>query len=134
MANLNPLGRKLHAVIVQPPGSDVLRRAVMHADDDVAIPRPGVVAVIFAWARRMVGMRMIPSDHFETLLASGLFRRQDVYRGHRKAVTRRIVTPIDERKELQYLARGRERATTPIVLTDAAGIPSNRPSTPFPPL
>src|SRR5260370_37589086 len=70
MANLNPLGRKLLAVVVQPPGSHVLRRAVMHADDDVAIPRPGVVAVIFAWARAMVGSSMIPSDDFETLLAS----------------------------------------------------------------
>src|ERR1700730_11481444 len=131
MANLNSLGRKFRAIIVQTPGGHVLGRAVLHADDDVAVPRPGVVAVIFARPGRRVGMRMIPADHFESLLARRLFRRKNVFRGHRKAVARRIVSSIDERKKLQDFSRGPERALSPIALKNSARIASQQRSAAF---
>src|SRR5260370_40519817 len=88
VANLNPFGGKLRAVVIQTPGGHVLGRAVLHADDDVAVPRPRVISVILPRPRRMVGMRLIPADHFESLVACRLFRRENVFRGHRKTVAR----------------------------------------------
>src|SRR6266403_748039 len=130
MASLNSLGRKPLAVVVQTPGGHVLRRAVLHAHDDVAVPRPRVVAVIFAWPRRMVGMRMVPADHFKTLLARRFFRCQDVLGSHGKAVARRIVPPIDKRKESQNLPRGRLHGASQIALQDSARItPEQRSAT-----
>ena len=79
----------------------------------------------------MVGMRMIPADHFESLLARRLFRRKNVFRGHRKAVARRIVSSIDERKKLQDFSRGPERALSPIALKNSARIASQQRSAAF---
>ncbi len=98
----------------------MLGRAVLHADDDVAVPRPGVIAVIFAGPRRMVGMRMIPADDFEALLACRLFRRKNVLRSHRKTIARGIVAAVDERKKLKNLPRG--HASSPIALKYGARI------------
>src|SRR5205814_5849133 len=62
--------------------------------------------------------------------ACRLLRRANVLRGHRKAVMRRIVSPINERKELQDLPSGRERALSPIILTDGGRIaPKQRSAT-----
>src|SRR6266446_1550448 len=131
MANLNPFRRKLLAVVVQTPRSHVLGRAVLHAHDDVAVPRPGVIAVIFAWPRRMVWMRMIPADHFEALVACRFFCRHNVFGGHRKAVARRIVSPVDERKELQNLPLGRSQTLPWITLQDKARITPEQRSAAF---
>src|ERR1041384_2730565 len=51
--------RKRMAIIVQTPRSHILRRAIVHADDDVAIPRPGVILIELAGPRGMIRMRMI---------------------------------------------------------------------------
>src|SRR3981081_72681 len=74
----------------------------------------------------MVGMRMIPSDHFQALLACGFFGFKNVLGGHRKAVARRIVAPIDERKKLEDFPRGSERALSPIVHNDSMRIASQQ--------
>src|SRR5258708_3155523 len=79
----------------------------------------------------MVGMRMIPADHFKALLACRFFRRANILRGHRKAVARRIVAPIDERKKLQDVPRGRERALVPIALKDGVRIASEQRTAAF---
>src|SRR5260370_32684582 len=79
----------------------------------------------------MVRMRMMPADHFEALLACRLFRSANVLRGHREAVARRIVSPIDERKELQDLPRGRALALSPIAFKDSARIASEQRAAAF---
>src|SRR5216684_4307047 len=94
MANLNPFRRKLLAVVVQTPRSHVLGRAVLHAHDNVAVPRPGVIAVIFAWPRR-------------------------------------IVSPVDEGKELQNLPLGRLQTLPWITLQDQARITPEQRSAAF---
>src|SRR6266581_864458 len=129
VANLNPLGRKLGAIIVQTPGGHVLWRAILHADDNVAIPRPGMITVIFARPCRMVGMGMIPADHFKALLTCRLFRCQYVFRSHGKSVARRIVAPIDERKKLQDFPRG--SVLCRIALQDGARIASKQRAAAF---
>src|SRR5437660_1123303 len=67
MANLDTFGRKGLAIVTQAPRSHILRRAMVHADDDVAIPRPGVILIILAGLRRMIRMRMIPPDDLQPL-------------------------------------------------------------------
>src|SRR5207302_6929065 len=131
MANLNSLGRKLLAVVIQTPGSHLLGRAVLHAHNDVAVPWPSMVAIIFAWPRRMVRMRMVPADHFEALIARRLFRGKNVFRSHRKSIARRIVPPIDQRKELQNLPRGRRHSASPIALQHRARITPEKRSATF---
>src|ERR1041384_26066 len=59
VANLDTFRRKRMAIIVQTPRSHILRRAIVHADDDVAIPRPGVILIELAGPRGMIRMRMI---------------------------------------------------------------------------
>src|SRR5207302_6822767 len=131
MANLNSLRRKLLAVVIQTPGSHLLGRAVLHAHNDVAVPWPSMVAIIFAWPRRMVRMRMVPADHFEALIACRLFRSKNVLRSHRKSIARRIVPPIDQRKELQNLPRGRLQIFPCITTQDKPRLASEQRSTAF---
>src|SRR5258708_32624160 len=90
-----------------------------------------MIAVILARPRRMVGMRMIPADHFKALLACCLFRRANVLGGHRETVARRIVSPVDERKKLHDLPRGRERTLSTIALKNSARIASKQRATAF---
>src|SRR5437867_12219668 len=79
----------------------------------------------------MVGMRMVPANHLEALLASCFFRRQDVFRRYRKAVARRIVTTIDERKELQDFPARCFGTTSSITASDRAQIAPKQRSTAF---
>src|SRR5260370_31390538 len=72
---------------------------------------------------------MIPADPFKALLTRRLFRCQDVFRSHRKSVARRIVSPIDERKKLQDLPRG--RVLCRIALQDGARIASKQRAAAF---
>src|SRR5260370_7608377 len=72
---------------------------------------------------------MIPADHFKALLTRRLFRCQDVFRSHRKSVARRIVSPIDERKKLQDLPRG--RVLFRMALQDGARIASKQRAAAF---
>src|SRR5260370_2235017 len=90
-----------------------------------------MIAVILARPRRMVGMRLIPGEHFKALLAWCLFRRANALGGHRKTVARRIVSPVDERKKLHDLPRGRERTLSPIALKDSARIASKQRAAAF---
>src|SRR5882762_6492275 len=62
------------AIVTQTPRRHVLRLAVGHANDHVAIPRPGMFAIVLARLRRMVRMRMIPADHVQILFASRFLR------------------------------------------------------------
>jgi len=48
--------------------------AVGHANDHIAIPRPGMFAIVLARLRRMIGVRMIPADHVQILFASRFLR------------------------------------------------------------
>src|SRR5207302_4301865 len=43
MTNLDSLGRESVPIIVQAPRGHILLRAMVHADDNVAVPRPGMV-------------------------------------------------------------------------------------------
>src|SRR5579859_7152757 len=78
--DLNCFGRKLLAIVIQPPRSHILRLTFGDADDDVAVPRPCVLAIVFARARRMIRMRVIPPNDIQALLARHFFRFDDVRR------------------------------------------------------
>src|SRR2546430_10279548 len=90
--------RNLLPVVVQPPRSHVLWLALRHADDDVAVPRPGVIAIVLARTRRMIRVRVIPANNIQPLLPCGLFRIEYVLRRDGKAVPRRIIATIDKRE------------------------------------
>src|SRR6266567_1283932 len=106
MANLDAFRRKRAAIIVQTPGSHVLRRAIVHADDDVAIPWPGVILIELAGARGMIRMRMIPANDFETLRLRRFVGFEHVFRGDDKAVAGRFAMTVNQREQGQHLARG----------------------------
>src|SRR6266705_2000044 len=88
MANLDSFRRKALTIIVQAPGGHVLRRAMVHADDDIAVPRPGMIAVIVAGPRRMIRMRMVPAYHFQPLRLRGFVCFEHVLPSYREAVAR----------------------------------------------
>src|SRR5712692_7733679 len=102
----NFFGHEPHAVVRQAPGAKLLRLAPLHADDHVAVPRPGVFAIKFARQRRVVGMRMVPAHHVQPALARGLLRRAKILRRDGKAVARRIAASVYEREELLHFAPG----------------------------
>src|SRR5258708_6382901 len=79
----------------------------------------------------MVGMRMIPTDHFQALLARRFFGLENIFRGHRKTVARGIVSPIDERKKLQDFPRGGGRAFPPIDFGEGGRIASQQRTAAF---
>src|SRR5690348_9341475 len=72
------------AVVIQAPRSHLLRVALGYADNDIAVPRPSVLAVILAGSCRMIRMRVIPAHYIQSLLARGLLRMPYIFRGHRK--------------------------------------------------
>src|SRR5260370_42322596 len=90
----NLLASILRAVVAQSPRSHLLRLALGYAHDDVAVPRPSVLAVILAGSRRMIRMRMIPANHIQPLLARGLLRIPYILRVPRKAISRRIFAAV----------------------------------------
>ena len=45
---------------MQTPGRGIARLALLNAHDDVAVPRPRVFAVEFAWARRSIRVGAMP--------------------------------------------------------------------------
>src|SRR5882672_4759688 len=79
VANFDAFGRKLLPIIIQSPGCHLLRRPVLHAHDNVAVPRPGVISVKLAGPRRMIRMRMIPANDVQPMLARLFFRGQHVF-------------------------------------------------------
>src|SRR5882724_7553238 len=95
---LNSFRRKLLPIVVQSPRSHILWLALRHADDDVAVPRPGVIAIVLARTRRMIRVRVIPTYNIQLLLPGKLFRIEYILRRDRKAVLRRIIAAIDKRK------------------------------------
>src|SRR5215469_14741235 len=103
--NLDALRRVVLPVVVQPPRTHFRRPAAHYADDDVAVPGPGVFTVELARLRGVVGMRVIPSHHVEPLPARSLFRFEHIFCGDREAIAGRIVAAIHERKKLDDLAR-----------------------------
>src|SRR5713226_9455762 len=60
-------------VVRQPPRGHVPGLAPGHAEDDVAVPRPGVLAVILAGQRWVVRMRVVPTDQLQPGLLCRLF-------------------------------------------------------------
>src|SRR5207248_11676994 len=95
MTNLDGFVRKGLASVTQATRSHILRRAFVHADDDVAIPWPGVILIVLARSRWMIRMRMIPPDDLQPLGLRCLVGFQHIFCGHRKAVARRIVAPVN---------------------------------------
>src|SRR6266852_175798 len=122
VANFDSFGRKLLPIVIQSPRRHLLRRAGLHADDDVAVPRPCVIPIELARPRRMVRMRMIPANNVHTALARGFFRSHDVFGSDRKTVTRRIVPPVDQRIQRQNLALRCNRILCGIAPCNFAGI------------
>src|SRR5713226_3810740 len=97
--DLNLLLRESRSILRKLPGAHFLRSAFFHAHDNIAVPRPGVLAIILAGPRWMVGVRMIPADHFQPVhLCPSFFCLAHIICGYRKTVARRILAPIDERQ------------------------------------
>src|SRR5215831_5165538 len=88
------------------PRGHVLRGAILHADDDVAVPRPSMVLIILARARGMIRMRMIPADDLQTLRLRSLVGLEHIFSRHGKSIARRIVASVDQRKKRQDFAHG----------------------------
>src|SRR5882672_6895818 len=84
VANFDAFGRKFLPIVIQPPGGHLLRRAVLHAHDYVAIPLPGVISVEVAGPRRMVRMRMIPAHDVHIARACRFLRSHYVFGSHGK--------------------------------------------------
>src|ERR1700682_3131188 len=63
-----------------------------------------MIAIVLAGARRMIRMRMIPSDDFQALLAGCFFGVKHVLTGHREPIVRRIITTISQRMKCMNLA------------------------------
>src|SRR6516162_7922738 len=82
------------AIVVQTPRSCVARPTLLDAHNDIAIPWPGVIPVIFTGTGRGVGMGMIPPDQFQLLLPGGFFGQANVICGHLESVARRVIAPI----------------------------------------
>ena len=61
------------AVVGEAPAGHVFGAAVGDADDDVAVPGPGVVAIELARLGWMIGMRVIPADDVDSLFAGSFF-------------------------------------------------------------
>src|SRR5882762_181500 len=131
VANFDAFRRKFLAIVIQSPGGHFLRRAVLHAHDDVAVPRPRVIPIELARPRRMVRMRMIPANDVHTALARRFLRSHDVFGSDRKTVARRIVSPIDQRIQSQNLALWRNRILCEIAPCHFAGIPSQQRTAAF---
>src|SRR5712691_1751314 len=89
--DLNLLLGKSRSILRKLPGAHFLRSAFFHAHDNIAVPRPGVLAIILAGARWMVGVRMIPAHYLEPPLACGSLGNEDIVGGHRETVARRIL-------------------------------------------
>src|SRR5712664_2193594 len=96
--DLNLLLRESRPILRKLPGAHFLRSAFFHAHDNIAVPRPRVLAIIFAGARWMVGVRMIPAHYLAPLFACGSLDIYDFFGDHRETVARRILAPIDERQ------------------------------------
>src|ERR1700730_10039404 len=94
----NFLRLKFRAIILESPGGQILWISRFHAYDHVAVPRPGVLTVEFAGPRRVIGMRMIPSQQVQSTLGCSAFGSAKIFRRNRKAIARRIVSPVDQRK------------------------------------
>src|SRR5579885_2864820 len=86
LANFDSLRRVAIAVVIEPPRGHLTRQTPLHRYDDVAVPRPGVLAVKFAGFCRMVRVRMVPADHLEILFPCRRFRGSHVFCRHGKAV------------------------------------------------
>src|SRR5580692_10483081 len=92
-------------VIAQSPGIHLARLAGLNAHNDVTVPGPGMFAVEFARASRSVGMRMIPADQFEVLVASTLFCEAHIVGSYFEPISRRVVAAIGKRHQSEHLAR-----------------------------
>src|SRR5260370_11958914 len=104
IANGNFLATIIRAVIAQAPRSHLRRLAVSHADNHIAIPRPGMLAIILAGPRWMIRMRMIPAYDVQFLFPGGFLRIAHVFGGDRKAIVRGILAAVHQREQRQDLA------------------------------
>src|ERR1700694_2021555 len=86
ITNRDVLASICGTVVAQAPRGHLRRLTVGYAHYDIAVPRPCVFAIVFAWLRRMVRMRMIPADHIQVLLLGCLFRIAHIFGGDGEAV------------------------------------------------
>src|SRR5258708_33032330 len=84
------------AIVTQTPRRHVLRLAVGHTYDHIAIPRPGMLAIILAGLRRMIGVRRIPADYVPVLVASRSLRVAHILGGEWKKGVRRGFATVSE--------------------------------------
>src|SRR5260370_26077185 len=112
IANGNFLATIIRAVIAQAPRSHLRRLAVSHADNHIAIPRPGMLAIILAGPRWMIRMRMIPAYDVQFLFPGGFLRIAHVFGGDRKAIVRGILAAGHQKGQRQDLP-GRGLHTPP---------------------
>src|SRR5258708_12864543 len=92
IANLDVLRRIFLSVVIQSPRGHFRRRSAHHADDHVAVPRPGVLAVKRAGPRRMIGMRMIPAEDFQAPLTGRFFALPTPLPGTPQTLPRRLTS------------------------------------------
>jgi len=104
---------------------------MVHADDDIAVPGPGVIAIVLARARGMIRMGMIPADDFESLGDRGFFGVANVFRGDRKTVAGRIVPAIDQGKKRKDFPRGCVRPRLRMVTGNKTGIAAEQSAATF---
>jgi hypothetical protein len=94
---------KSSAIVGELPGSHVTRLAGGHTYDHVAIPGPGMLAIVFAGLGRMIWMGMIPANQVQSLLFGSALGGAKIVGGNGKAIPRGIVAPIREGEKRAHL-------------------------------
>src|SRR5713101_1645013 len=79
------LGLEARPAVRQPPAGHLPGLALGHTEDDVAVPRPGVLAVILARQRWVIRMRVVPADQLESGLFCRLFGGAKIVSSDREA-------------------------------------------------
>src|SRR5271166_5860586 len=82
---LHVFGDERGAIVLQSPRCHLLRLSGLHAHDYVAVPRPSMFAIVFAWPRRMIRMRVVPANQVETVSPGGFLCIARVFGSHEKA-------------------------------------------------
>src|ERR1700687_262962 len=104
IANRNFLTSIFRTVIAQPPGRHFCRLTFGHAHNDVAVPRPSMLAVILAPPRRVIRMWMIPAHNVQFFLPRRFLSVAHVFGGDRKAVVRGIFAAVHQGEQRENFA------------------------------
>src|SRR5690348_1115188 len=100
---LDCLFRECLPAVIEPPRAHFARLRFFHLKNDVAVPRPGMFAVIFARSSRRIRMRMVPANQVPALCHGLFLRAKHVLRLDRKPIVWRIVSPVFQRQYSQYI-------------------------------